>query len=196
MRRRMLLLHGHTQAQSVLRPRGEQEILERHERYARGGTKSWRSTLSSPDLETSVDSPTSPNRQIHMALHPTYRRMTCRSWTTAMLSSDNRSGREIHPSRLYCSRRCPRDRRLSWSARHTRSVLRRPGPSGAARLTRLQGIAKYHSKWSPLSAVGFEYDPHNKLRHTTYWFETDGSLLYPKMSNKACNALMPPRRKS
>lgn len=40
-----------------------------------------------------------------------------------------------------------------------------------------QGIAKYHAKWSPVSAVGYEYDPHNKLRHTTYWFETDGMSL-------------------
>lgn len=43
---------------------------------------------------------------------------------------------------------------------------------------RCQGIAKYHAKWSPLSAVGYEYDPHNKLRHTTYWYETDGMLLF------------------
>jgi len=27
--------------------------------------------------------------------------------------------------------------------------------------------------------VGYEYDPHNKLRHTTYWFETDGTYLFP-----------------
>ena len=24
--------------------------------------------------------------------------------------------------------------------------------------------------------MGFEYDPHNKLRHTSYWFETDGQF--------------------
>jgi len=46
-----------------------------------------------------------------------------------------------------------------------------------------QGIAKDHAKWSPCTAVGFEYDPHNKLRHTSYWFETDKLAEWPLSSN-------------
>jgi DNA-directed RNA polymerase II subunit RPB3 len=46
-----------------------------------------------------------------------------------------------------------------------------------------QGIAKEHAKWSPCSAVAFEYDPHNKLRHTTHWFETDERAEWPLGEN-------------
>ncbi|KAJ7084406.1 DNA-directed RNA polymerase II, subunit 3 [Mycena belliarum] len=46
-----------------------------------------------------------------------------------------------------------------------------------------KGIAKEHAKWSPCSAVSFEYDPHNKLRHTTHWFETDERGEWPLGEN-------------
>jgi DNA-directed RNA polymerase II subunit RPB3 len=31
--------------------------------------------------------------------------------------------------------------------------------------------------------VSFEYDPHNKLRHTTHWFETDERAEWPLGEN-------------
>jgi DNA-directed RNA polymerase II subunit RPB3 len=43
----------------------------------------------------------------------------------------------------------------------------------------LQGIAKEHAKWSPCANVGMEYDPYNKLRHTSYWFEKDAREEWP-----------------
>ena len=52
-------------------------------------------------------------------------------------------------------------------------------------LSIVQGIAKEHAKWSPCSAVSFEYDPHNRLRHTTYWYETDIKKEWPLSANAA-----------
>lgn len=46
-----------------------------------------------------------------------------------------------------------------------------------------KGIAKEHAKWAPTSAIGFEYDPHNKLRHLEYWFEDDPSKEWPISDN-------------
>ncbi|KIN02540.1 hypothetical protein OIDMADRAFT_119505 [Oidiodendron maius Zn] len=43
-----------------------------------------------------------------------------------------------------------------------------------------KGIAKEHAKWAPTAAVGFEYDPHNKLRHMELWYEEDAVAEWPK----------------
>lgn len=43
-----------------------------------------------------------------------------------------------------------------------------------------KGIAKEHAKWAPTAAIGFEYDPWNKLRHTTLWYETDPKAEWPE----------------
>ncbi|KAA8569200.1 hypothetical protein EYC84_000869 [Monilinia fructicola] len=44
----------------------------------------------------------------------------------------------------------------------------------------LKGIAKEHAKWAPTAAVGFEYDPHNKLKHIDLWYEHDPAKEWPK----------------
>ncbi|KAM3075238.1 RNA polymerase II subunit 3 [Clarireedia jacksonii] len=44
----------------------------------------------------------------------------------------------------------------------------------------LKGIAKEHAKWAPTAAVGFEYDPHNKLKHIDLWYEQDAAKEWPK----------------
>ncbi|KKA27115.1 hypothetical protein TD95_005197 [Thielaviopsis punctulata] len=43
-----------------------------------------------------------------------------------------------------------------------------------------KGIAKEHAKWMPVCAVGFEYDPHNKLHHLDLWYEQDAAKEWPK----------------
>jgi DNA-directed RNA polymerase II subunit RPB3 len=46
-----------------------------------------------------------------------------------------------------------------------------------------KGIAKEHAKWAPTAAVGFEYDPHNKLKHTDLWYEESAELEWPPGDN-------------
>ncbi|KAI3624406.1 rpb3 [Malassezia furfur] len=62
-------------------------------------------------------------------------------------------------------------------------VQLRKGQHIKARCIARKGFAKEHAKWSPVSAVGFEYDPHNALRHTTLWHEHDAKKEWPESKN-------------
>ncbi|KAK4943741.1 RNA polymerase II subunit 3 [Elasticomyces elasticus] len=46
-----------------------------------------------------------------------------------------------------------------------------------------KGIAKEHAKWAPTAAVGFEYDPYNKMKHTDLWYEEDAEKEWPRSKN-------------
>lgn len=58
-----------------------------------------------------------------------------------------------------------------------------------------QGRALEHAKWSPVSAVGFEYDPYNKLKHTDLWYEvgTDPKDEWPVSENGRVSRLQTAR---
>jgi DNA-directed RNA polymerase II subunit RPB3 len=62
-------------------------------------------------------------------------------------------------------------------------VKMRKGQELKIRCIARKGFAKEHAKWSPVSTIGFEYDPHNALRHTSFWYELDAKAEWPLSDN-------------
>lgn len=54
-----------------------------------------------------------------------------------------------------------------------------------------KGIAREHAKWSPASAISFEYDPYNRLRHSDYWYEEDAKKEWPLSDNAKDEDIQP-----
>lgn len=58
-----------------------------------------------------------------------------------------------------------------------------------ARCIGRKGIGKTHSKWSPVSAVAFEYDRDNVRRETNYWFEESVEDEWPGVKQAEPNPM-------
>lgn len=58
------------------------------------------------------------------------------------------------------------------------------GHSLEANLVVRKGIAQTHSKYSPVTVVGFSYDENNRLRHTDYWYEDDKNKEWPGLNEE------------
>jgi DNA-directed RNA polymerase II subunit RPB3 len=59
----------------------------------------------------------------------------------------------------------------------------RKGQSLSVHCIAKKGTAKEHAKWSPSVGLGFEYDPYNRLRHTSYWVEDKVEDEWPISEN-------------